>query len=192
MAESLMGEIQAFGFSYAPQSWAQCWGQIMPIRQYTAMFSLLGTYYGGDGKVTFGLPDLRGRVAVGQGQGPGLTEKVIGEMGGTENVSLLLTNLPMHTHAINGGSANLMVSSQPGTQPNATDGVSTLAAFNDVNASNTNSAYNSSAPDVALSGFTPLTGTIGFTGGGTPINMMQPTLGLNYCICIEGIFPQRS
>ena len=98
MSEPFLGEIRMVGFNFAPQGWAFCQGQIMSIAQNTALFSLLGTMYGGNGQTTFGLPDLQGRSPVGIGQGPGLSPIVQGEMAGTENVTLLASNMPMHTH----------------------------------------------------------------------------------------------
>src|SRR4029453_7998397 len=99
MSEPFLGQIQAFGFNFAPRGWATCDGQILPIAQNTALFSLLGTTYGGNGVNTFGLPDLRGRVAVHQGNGPGLSPYVIGEVTGTESVTLILTQMAAHNHA---------------------------------------------------------------------------------------------
>jgi microcystin-dependent protein len=193
MAESLMGEIQVYAFNFAPYQWAMCWGQIMSISQNTALFSLLGTYYGGNGTSTFGLPDLRSRVAVGYGQGPGLSNYTLGEMGGTETATMMLSNMPIHTHALIGGDNVVKVSSQKGTSPTANSTTHTLGGFDDtVNLQATNNAYGSSAPDVALNTGGSISGTIGATGGSVPFNMMQPTLGLNYCISLYGYYPSRN
>lgn len=194
MADPLVGEIQIFGFNFAPYGWAQCYGQLMNINQNTALFSLLGTYYGGNGTSTFGLPDFRGRVAIGQGQGPGLTDRVMGEDGGTETVTLNILQIPPHTHAITGVAVNMMASSQPATQPNPTSTVNTLAAFNDPAVSAINNAYNNIAPDVTLNtgAAAGISGTIGITGTNLPFSTMQPTLGLNYCIALYGQFPMRN
>src|SRR5687767_9318635 len=96
--EPFLGQIQAFGFNFAPRGWAQCQGQLLAINTNTALFSLLGTTYGGNGQTTFALPDFRGRTMVGQGQGPGLSAYTIGQVGGTESVTLTSNNLPAHTH----------------------------------------------------------------------------------------------
>jgi microcystin-dependent protein len=192
MAEGILGEIQIYGFNYPPRGWMLCAGQLLPLRQYTAVFSLLGTYYGGDGQTTFQLPDLRSRVAMGQGQGQGLTDRSIGENGGAENVTLNILQLPMHTHTLTGGGGTVRVSSANGTQPGATPTVNTLGGFEDTTLSATNNAYNSTTPDIALNTGPALSGTIAPQGGNQPFNMMQPTLGLNFSICMEGVFPQRN
>lgn len=193
MSESLVGEIQIFGFSYPPYGWAPCDGRLLAITQYTALFSLLGTNYGGNGTSTFALPDLRGRVAIGQGQGPGLTDRVIGENGGSESETLNITQIPAHTHALVGAGGPLKASSQVGTQPAPSATVNTLAAFEDVTLGATNFAYNNAAPDVALNvGASAISGTIGYMGSNMPFSTMQPTLGLNYCISIYGQFPVRN
>src|ERR1700710_1843658 len=101
MADPFVAEIRVFPFNFAPKGWAWCDGQILPLSQNTALFSLLGTTYGGDGRSTFGLPDLRGRTLIGQGTGPGLTNYSWGELIGTETTTMLYSNLPMHTHLVN-------------------------------------------------------------------------------------------
>lgn len=193
MSESLVGEIQIFGFSFPPYGWFPCDGRLLAISQYSALFSLLGTNYGGNGTSTFALPDLRGRVAIGQGQGPGLTDRVIGEVGGSESTALNITQIPAHTHAVVGAGGPLKASSQIGTQPNPSATVNTLAAFDDPTLGATNFGYNNSAPDVALNvGATAVSGTVGFMGSNIAFSTMQPTLGLNYCINIYGQFPMRN
>src|SRR5436189_2949809 len=101
MTNPFVAEIRMFAGNFAPKGWAQCNGQLMPISQNTALFSLLGTTYGGDGKSTFALPDLEGSAPLGQGQGPGLTDRVLGEIGGEQNVTLLQTEMPIHAHVAN-------------------------------------------------------------------------------------------
>ncbi len=193
MAESLMGEIQVYAFNFAPYQWAMCWGQIISISQNTALFSLLSTYYGGNGTSTFALPDLRSRVAIGYGQGPGLSPYALGEMGGTETTVMTLANMPAHTHAVTGGDSVVKVSSQKGTSPSASAATHTLGGFEDtMNLQATNNAYGGSTPDVALNTGGSISGTIGYTGSSTPFNMMQPTLGLNYCISLYGYYPTRN
>ena len=193
MAESLMGEIQVYAFNFAPYQWAMCWGQIMSISQNTALFSLLSTTYGGNGTSTFALPDLRSRVAIGYGQGPGLSSYILGESGGTETATMTYVNMPAHTHALIGGDSVVKVSSQKGTSPSANSATHTLGGFEDtLNLQATNNAYGSSTPDVALNTGGFISGTIGYTGGSLPFNMMQPTLGLNYCISLYGNYPSRN
>src|SRR5690606_34266597 len=104
--EQLLGQIIMVGFNFAPRGWAFCDGRLLPIAQNTALFSLLGTTYGGNGQTTFALPDLRGRCAVGMGQGPGLSQRVQGEMSGTENVTLIQTQMPAHTHTLMASTAD--------------------------------------------------------------------------------------
>ena len=112
--EPFIGEIKIFGFNFAPQNYQLCSGQLLSIAQNTALFSLLGTTYGGDGQTTFALPDLRGRMPIGQGQGPGLPNYVMGQLSGTTSVTLLTANLPAHTHAAQGISINMPVSTSGG------------------------------------------------------------------------------
>lgn len=148
----------------------------MSIAQNTALFSLLGTMYGGDGRVTFALPDLRGRVPIGMGQGPGLSNYEQGQMAGTENVTLIQSQMPQHNHF-------LQVSSSPGTSNNPAGNVSAVAS--DVNEGAVN-AYGT-ANDATAS-----PKAVGIAGGSQPHENMQPYLALNYCIALEGIFPSRN
>lgn len=178
--EPFIGQIQLFGFNFPPRGWAQCNGQILSIAQNTALFSLIGTYYGGNGQTTFALPDLRGRVAIGQGQGPGLQDYTIGERAGVENVTLLSTQMPMHTHP-------LMVSSGTGTTDVANgnylaNGAVTIARGNTVPAN----VYGTS-PGGQLN-----PATVSIQGGSQPHENRSPYLTLNYCIALVGIFPSRN
>src|SRR3982751_6487214 len=104
MSNPFLGEIRMAGFNFAPRGWAFCAGQLLPISQNDALFALVGTTYGGDGQTTFGMPDLRGRVPINQGQGPGLSNYVMGQMSGTESVTLITAQIPPHSHAINAAS----------------------------------------------------------------------------------------
>lgn len=185
MDSPFLGTIIAVGFNFAPRGWALCSGQLLPISQNSALFALLGTTYGGDGKTTFGLPDLRGRVAVGMGQSPGSGNVTFGENSGTENVILQIPNLPAHTHPV---TSKMSVSDTPATLPQATAGNS-LAAIIDVN-SDPSKGYTTEAPNVELNAGT-INSTIGITGGSSPFSIMQPYLGLNYIIATQGIFPSR-
>jgi len=175
--DPFIGQIEAFGFNFAPRGWAQCNGQLISISQNPALFSLLGTTYGGDGRTTFGLPDLRGRVAINQGQGPGLSTYVMGQVSGSEGVTLQLPQMPSHNHvATFRGNGEDASSGEPG---NKTLG---LASTN---------IYNANPPE---SGQTLNAGSIqvGVAGGNMPHNNMQPYLVVNYCIALVGIFPPRS
>jgi microcystin-dependent protein len=175
--EPFIGQIVAFGFNFAPKNWAQCNGQIMPIAQNTALFSLIGTTYGGDGVTTFALPDLRGRVAINQGTGPGLSPYTIGQKAGTETVTLNMDQMPAHNHTalLRGNSED----ANSGEANNKTLGVANANIYN-TNAPETGEALNPGSIQVAAA------------GGNQPHPNMQPYLAVNYCICLYGIFPQRS
>ena len=175
MAEPFLGEIRLFGFNFAPQGWAQCNGQLLSIQQNAALFSLLGTMFGGNGIQTFALPDLQGRVALGQGNGAGLSSYVMGEVSGTETVTLNNQNMPAHNHPINGA---------PCTSNDATDG------YPNGNIPGVTSAASYAAP-ASANGTMP-SGTIGISGGSQPHENMQPYLVANYCIALQGIYPSRN
>lgn len=162
----------------------------MAISANTALFSLLGTNYGGDGRTTFALPDLRGRVMVGQGQGPGRSNYVIGSAGGTETTTLTVPNLPAHNHpaSLSGTSVTVKASAAAGTSPGPSSRGNVLGA------SSSGNLYNGSAPDTDLNvgGSVAGTVTVGNTGGNIPFNNMQPYLAVNMCIATVGIFPSRN
>ena len=165
MATPFMAEIKIVAFNFAPRGWAFCNGQLLPINQNQALFSLLGTTYGGDGRVNFALPDLRGRTPVYQGQGI-----VLGEKAGEENHTLNISEIPAHTHSVNANSA-----AATGLDPTASLMAKTL-----------NNIYGSS---------THLTGTgmrVGNAGGSQPHNNLQPYLVVNFCIALQGVFPSRN
>ncbi|MBB5066006.1 phage tail protein [Granulicella mallensis] len=176
MSSPFVGEIEIFGFNFAPVGWAQCQGQLMPISQNTALFSLLGTQFGGDGKSTFGLPNLQGQIPVGQGQGPGLSPYVIGETAGSETVTLTLAEMPGHTHTlpVDAGDGRA-----PAPSPTTVLGATGRGAA-DVYA------------DSATPGATMTVTSVGPGGGSQGHNNMMPYLTLNYCISLRGIFPARS
>lgn len=166
-----LGEIRIFAGNFAPQGWAFCNGQILPISQYSALFSLLGTFYGGDGQRNFALPDLRGAVPVGPGQGPGLSPRDLGESGGASAVTLLNQNLPGHTHAIVASSATAK---------------STSPAANLLYARTTTvNAYGATTNLVQ-------SGTTGMAGSGQSHNNQQPYLAVNFIIAVQGVYPPRS
>jgi microcystin-dependent protein len=180
--DGYIAEIKMFAGNFAPRNWALCQGQIMSIAQNTALFSLLGTTYGGNGQTTFALPDFRGRVAVGTGQGPGLANKDLGEVSGVENVTLVVTQIPAHSHA-----ATINVNSNAGTLSNPTGNY--LAGGQDATANPIPTYAAASTPAATLNAST-VTG--GNTGGSQPHSNMQPYLGMNYIICLFGIFPSRN
>lgn len=174
--EGTIGEIRMFAGNFAPRSWAFCSGQLMSIQQNTALFSILGTTYGGNGTTNFALPDLRGRVPVGTGQGPGLPNVILGEAAGEPSHTLITTEMPLHTHAmhVNDNTSNMK----------------TTAAGNFLN-SKTESGESTSAS--ALSSDATLNSAgVSLAGGSQPHNNMQPYLGMNYIICLFGIFPSRN
>ena len=181
MSSPFVAEITMFGFSFAPKGWALCQGQLLPISQNTALFSLLGTMYGGDGKSTFALPNLMDQTAVSFGQGPGLQDYAQGEQVGVPTVTLLQTELPIHGHFF---SAN----TSPGTTVTATanqlgvgQGGTKQNSYN-ANIFSTNIAQ-------ATTNMSPL--AVGFAGQSQPHNNMQPYLTLNFCIAMQGVFPPR-
>lgn len=165
MSEPFIGEIRMFGGNFAPRGWAFCHGQLLPINDNQALFSLLGTTYGGDGRSTFQLPDLRGRVPVGQGQGPGLSARQLGEQFGQEQVTLTTAQIPAHTHTTE--------HTLPLTNPAAPMAEKAVA-------------YN---PDPAAA-VTQIQSAS--TGGGQPFSASQPSIGINYIIALMGIYPSRS
>lgn len=183
--DGVIGTIMLFGANWAPRNWALCNGQLLPISNYTALFSILGTTYGGDGRTTFALPDLRGRVPVSFGQGPGLSNRAIGQQVGSETTTLNTTNLPAHNHG-----ATLHVSSADASQSAATAN-STIATPGSTSGRTftATQGYNTASPDITMNAGSVATGN---TGGNIPFNNMQPTLAMNYVICLNGIYPSRS
>jgi len=165
-----------FAGNFAPRGWAFCAGQIMSIAQNTALFSLLGTTYGGNGQTTFALPDLRSRGPVGQGQGPGLSNIQLGEMAGTENVTLLTSNMPAHNHAINCDNTGSSAPAPSGLIPGFAGDRSTS-----LNVYSSNPANAQMNPQ-----------TVGLTGSNIPVGIRDPYLGINFIIALEGIFPSRN
>jgi microcystin-dependent protein len=175
MSSPFVAEIRIFGFNFAPTGWALCDGQLLPISQNTALFSLLGTTYGGDGKVTFALPDLQGSVPLHPGQGPGLSLYDLGQIGGADFITLLSSEMPIHSHAVN-------AQNQP-AQLAAPDVDRTFAK------SAGGFAYKA-PPYTTIVNFDP--NMISVAGGSLPHNNMMPYLVLNFCIALQGVFPPRS
>jgi microcystin-dependent protein len=181
MSQPFVAEIRIFAFNFAPKGWAFCAGQILPLSQNTALFSLLGTTYGGDGKSNFALPNLQGSVPIEQGQGPGLSLYDLGQQGGSENVTLLQTELPGHNHT-------LVATTTVGTTQTANG--SQLARGMTGNKQNSNIAKIYS-PNANLATKALGVNAMGFTGSSFPHNNMMPYLTLNFCIALQGVFPPR-
>ena len=167
-----IGLIVMFGGNFAPRGWALCDGQLLPINQYSALFSILGTTYGGDGRTTFALPDMRGRVPIHEGTGPGLSPYDLGQKGGSETVTLTTNQIPSHHHNVNLG----------GTGSTPAGSGSLLG-----NVTGTNLIYNPTA-----SGNTLASNAISNTGGGQSHNNIQPYLAVNFIIALQGTYPSRS
>ncbi len=171
MADPFVAEIRIFGFNFAPKGWAFCQGQILPLSQNTALFSLLGTTYGGNGQSNFALPNLQGTAPMFWGQGPGLSLHDIGEMSGTENVTLIQSEMPAHNHQANVVADLSNSGGIPG--PQSYLAIANIPTYNSV-------ANTSMSPN-----------ELSVTGGSLPHNNMQPYLTLNFCIALQGVFPPR-
>ena len=176
MTAPFIGEIKMFAGNFPPRNYAFCSGQILPISQNTALFSLLGTTYGGNGTTNFALPDLRGRAPMHPGSGPGLTPRVLGDMSGENNVTLLSTQMPIHSHSISGA---VLANSNPSGTPAA------------------NTLFTNSSPNQLYGAVlgTPVTlapQSVTLTGGSQPHNNIQPYLAVTFIIALQGIFPARN
>ncbi len=178
-----VGEISIAGFNFAPVGWAQCNGQLLPISQNTALFSILGTTYGGDGRSNFGLPNMQGVSPLGAGQGPALSLYNLGDTGGTSTVQLTLPQVPVHTHGLG-------AVIRTGTTPNTADAVGSLPATSPT----TDFLYSTTASPTDF--MAPLNVNLdpqaGMIGGGQPHNNMQPYIVMNFIVAMQGIFPPRS
>ena len=179
MAEPFLGQVSCFGCNFAPRMWAFCRGQILSIQQNTALFAILGTNYGGNGTTTFALPNLQGQAPMHWGTTGGLPATVIGEMQGSSNVTVLISELPMHNHAVTAVATS--ATSVRSAIPDATKFIAT--------ASPTELVYDSTSP-LLNAPFSPM--AISLTGGSLPHENMQPYLALNMCIAVDGIFPSRN
>lgn len=171
--EGFIGEIRMFAGNFEPRGWAFCDGRILSIAQNTALFSILGTTYGGNGQTTFALPDFRSRVPVGAGQGPGLSQVVLGEMAGAETVTLNVNQMPTHSHTVNAVTTEGNQSSPFGNLL-----ADTKALDKEYSNANANTTMKASM--------------IGPAGGNQPFSVLQPYTGMNYIICLEGIYPARN
>jgi len=180
--EQILGQLLLFGGNFTIQGWAQCDGTLLPISQNTALFSLLGVAYGGNGQTTFALPDLRGRVVMGQGQGPGLTPHVLGEMSGQENATLIATNLPSHTHTLLANNA-ASTDNIPSSEVVLSQGLTSSGGPKALNSN----IYSKAGPNTSLSSH-----SIAPTGNSQPFSVQQPYLVMNYMIAMQGIFPPRA
>lgn len=173
MADPFVAEIRIFPFNFPPKGWAWCDGQLLPLSQNTALFSLLGTTYGGNGKSNFALPDLQGRAPMHPGQGPGLSLHDLGETGGSETVSLLESEIPSHTHSMRAWSQD------------PADRFSATGAY--LSRSNNGNAYAAATPPVMMD-----PNTLAPAGGDQPHNNMMPYLTCYFCIALQGVFPPRT
>lgn len=188
--EPFIGQVQIFGFSFPPQGWAACNGSLLSIAQHSAVFALLGTVYGGNGQSTFGLPNLCSRIPVGVGSNTlGLQQTVLGETGGNQTHTLLSTEMPTHNHAV-GVTVNVNAS----TNTDCTTAPAAGSYFASLTGVSKGGLYSSSAgTTVTLGGnVASATATCGNAGGNQPFNILNPYLGMNYCIALEGIFPSRN
>lgn len=185
MSEPFVGQIQAFGFNFAPRGWAQCNGQLLSISENSALYSLLGTTYGGDGKTTFGLPDLRGRAALHMGQGPGLGNYPIGQKAGMEGVTLTVNQIPSHSHEAAGLTAVMRCNDT--SADHASPVGNTIARVGD------RPVFDTDPPDADMHADSVLiSGNVATAGGSQPHNNMQPYLVVNFCIALIGVYPSRS
>ncbi len=177
--EGYIAQILLFAGNFAPRNWAFCQGQILSIAQNTALFSLLGTTYGGNGQTTFALPDLRGRTPVGTGQGAGLSGIDLGEVAGTETVTLIINNMPAHNHVI---TVNPRAINAAGDTSDPTGAYPANSGALDKEFKATGTLVNMGVANA----------TSGIAGGSQPFSIRNPYLGMNYIICLNGIFPSRN
>lgn len=192
--EGYIGEIRMFASNFAPRGWTYCAGQIVAIASNTALFSILGTTYGGNGTTTFALPDLRGRTAVGVGQGPGLSSYSWGEVGGVETTTMSMAQMPIHTHVIGGS-----IVTQPVAIPALNDSATTtepsptnFPAFSEGAAIYANSATPNAFMGAIAATLNTTNVTVGAVGGNSSFSLLSPYTTTNYIICNFGIFPSRN
>lgn len=182
--EPFIGEIKILGFNFAPRGYQTCSGQVLSIATNTALFSLLGTSYGGNGQTTFALPDLQGRMPIGQGQGPGLPDYLLGGKGGVPSTTILPSNMPAHVHTLNAVSIKLKASTANADEVSAEGNFPAVAS---------NATYSGNgATSGTYTGGVQLSGNTDSAGSGVPIGIMSPYLVINYSIATQGIFPSRN
>jgi microcystin-dependent protein len=177
--EGYIAQIVLFAGNFAPRFWAFCNGQILSIAQNTALFSLLGTTYGGNGQTTFALPDLRGRAPIGAGQGPGLSSINLGQVGGIENTTLLIANMPAHNHVLT-------------VNPRAVTEAGDTSVPTNAYLANSGALDREFRATGTLVNMAPANATSNIAGGSQPFSIRNPYLGMNYIICMEGIYPARN
>ena len=185
--EPFIGQIQTFAFNYAPKGWSRCDGQIIAIANYQALFSLLGTTFGGDGRSTFGLPDLRGRSIVHTGPGPGIDNIAWGERGGSNLGYLTIANIPSHSHTLTNGTANVKVGATAGEAIDEAD-----SGSNGIQDGGTNEIFTESPTTANFIGGVEVSGSTDASGSGQAFNIRTPFLGMGVCIAMDGLFPPRS
>jgi len=180
MSDQFVAEIRLFPFNFAPVGWAFCNGQLLPISQYSALFSLLGAYYGGNGTSNFALPNLQGRIPVDQGQGPGLSPYTVGQSAGAPTITLTAQENAAHSHSLN-------ADTEVATSASPAGAIYQKGHYKTATTAGIVQAYSAQAPGAAMNAnaLTP-------AGGGLPHNNMMPYLALNFCIALTGIYPQRS
>lgn len=181
--EPFIGEVKLLGFYFAPMGYMTCQGQLLSIAQNTAMFSLLGTTYGGDGQTTFALPDLQGRIPIGQGQGPGLPPYDMGEMAGSLSTTMTVQNLPQHAHTLT--SAHIQIKA-------STANAGELTPDGTYPATTSTNAYADAATSNVFTGGGTITGSTDSSGNSLPLSIQNPFLCMNFSIATEGIFPSRN
>ena len=184
--DQFIGEIRIFAGTFAPKGWAFCDGQILSISQNTALFSILGVAYGGNGQSTFALPNMNGRVPIGCGNGPGLTSRVEGEIGGQETVTLLTSEIPTHSHVVTAGTVGV---------PSYTGVGNSDTPENSYPASSSKSYTTTETANASTKGTMNTAGStvqLSTTGGGQPHNNLQPYLAVRYIIALQGIYPPRN
>ncbi|WP_066657565.1 MULTISPECIES: phage tail protein [unclassified Sphingomonas] len=197
MATPMIGQIMTVGFNFAPRDYALCQGQTMAIAQNTALFSLLGTTYGGNGQTTYALPDLRGRVVLNQGQGPGLSMRTLGEQGGTETTTLTSSNMAQHVHAATGATGTVDAVDVKALQQSPTTGAYLGRGTDGAGVPDmipriyVPAATGNPATKIPLAGVN-LAGNTQIAGSGTAFSTVQPTLVINQCIALFGIYPSRN
>lgn len=179
--EPYLGNVTVFAGNFAPRSWMFCQGQLLAIANYDALYALIGTTYGGDGQVTFALPDFRSRVANHAGQGSGLSNYIVGQMSGTENVTLLSLQMPLHTHSM----ISFTVQQSASTATTGTNDPTNAYPASGA------SIYKNASDASTMGSYSSL-GTTPIAGGNQPVSIIQPYLAMNFIIAVEGIFPSRN